>query len=381
MVMFSLATVRGPERGDKVLFDTAVLFAKNLIHQRDVEIDITAQDKGGNFIGNLWTKEGRSTVNLTTQLLEQGLVKIFYPSLDDSAHSNDFRDAEDLAKRNKRNLWIGYDEKAEREKRQKKIEEKNEERKPKSPLIYEVIVTEIVNAGKFYVQIVGQEAERLEELMKNLNADEAALGGVYVPKKGEVVVAKFSEDGLWYRAQISVVNKGDKPTYTVFYVDYGNSETVAPELIRKLDDKYSKLAHQAKLARLAFVIPPSGDEDYADEAALALKEMVWNKTMIATFENNLSDSGILNIRIGDRDSKLLVNSALLQQGLARVERIRDKKGDNKSILEKLAEDEQVAKKGHLGIWQYGDIGSDDEDDRKRPFTKSAPPAKPAATKK
>jgi endonuclease YncB( thermonuclease family) len=53
---------------------------------------------------------------------------------------------------------------------------------------------------------------------------------------------------------------------------------------------------------------------------------------------------------------------MLQRGLARVE----KKGkwdspEKKAVLENLRENEEVARKERLYIWQYGDAGSDEED--------------------
>jgi len=371
LLLFVLGAVRGPERGENNIYESGVSHVKNLVLQRDVDVEISDQDKKGNFIGTMWIKVNGVQTNITTSLLEQGLAKIYFPALDHSAHATEYMDAEEVAKRNRRNLWVGYDEKAEMEKRRKRQEEKREELKPKvgNQVNYDVIVTEIVNAGKFYFQVVGPDAEKLEELMKNLNSDQN-LGGAYVPKKDEIVCAKFSEDGLWYRAQIiSIGKKSDKASYTVFYVDYGNSETVQAENIRKIDEKYSKLTPQARQARLAFIIPPTGEEDFAEEAAFAFKDMVWNKTMLAT--NYTQDHDVISIQLADVSSKLLVNEALLLQGYARLEKSRDK--SIKPLLEKLGEAQDTAKKQHLGIWEYGDVGSDEED--KKPRGGSGPPKK------
>lgn len=52
----------------------------------------------------------------------------------------------------------------------------------------------------------------------------------------------------------------------------------------------------------------------------------------------------------------------MQEGLARLE--RRKRWDSKerqSSLENLEEHEKKAKQERLGIWQYGDVGSDEED--------------------
>ena len=44
---------------------------------------------------------------------------------------------------------------------------------------------------------------------------------------GVRVAAIFSEDDLWYRAEVMSVNLSPPPSYvTVLYMDYGNSENV-----------------------------------------------------------------------------------------------------------------------------------------------------------
>lgn len=116
-----------------------------------------------------------------------------------------------------RQLWQNYDEQAEQERRNKRREESEENRKPKEHLI-DVIVTEIIDATKFYVQIIGSEAEQLEDLMKELAITDAN-DAPFAPQKGDAVKAQFTADDRWYRAKVTdVVPEGFK----VFYIDYGN---------------------------------------------------------------------------------------------------------------------------------------------------------------
>ncbi|CAI8042693.1 Staphylococcal nuclease domain-containing protein 1 [Geodia barretti] len=69
------------------------MYTKELIMQREVEIEVDACDKGGNFIGWLYY-EGR---NLSVSLLEEGLSKIG-PLADRTAHFNALLSAEKKAK-------------------------------------------------------------------------------------------------------------------------------------------------------------------------------------------------------------------------------------------------------------------------------------------
>lgn len=52
----------------------------------------------------------------------------------------------------------------------------------------------------------------------------------------------------------------------------------------------------------------------------------------------------------------------LQEGLARVERRKKwEPKDRQAALENLEKFQEEAKTGRLGMWQYGDVQSDDED--------------------
>lgn len=100
------------------------------------------------------------------------------------------------------------------------VEEKEREVKYK-----EVVVTEVVDPAHVWVQPFEKSGE-VDALGERLNAQLNANANPYEAKVGEMCAAKFSDDGVWYRAKLQRINK-DK-SVTVLFVDYGNSETVAP---------------------------------------------------------------------------------------------------------------------------------------------------------
>lgn len=63
---------------------------------------------------------------------------------------------------------------------------------------------------------------------------------------------------------------------------------------------------------------------------------------------------------------------ILQVGLARLEKLKkwDTK-ERKSAIDNLEEFQEEAKKSRSGMWQYGDIQSDDEDTAPLPSKKVA----------
>ena len=89
----------------------------------------------------------------------------------------------------------------------------------------EIVVSEVTDELHVYTQRVDQK-NSLESMLTRLRADIAAnppLSGAYTPKKGELAIAKFTEDNEWYRVRIEKVAGGNSH---VFYIDYGNREII-----------------------------------------------------------------------------------------------------------------------------------------------------------
>jgi len=366
-IILSLHAVSGPKKTDP-LGKEAVEFLHDLVHQRDVEFDVIGQDKGGSFIGNMYLNKK----NVAASLLEEGFVETHRGSLKESESSTEFLIAEEEAKRKKKNIWKDYDEKAEEEKRKKREEEREHKSKPKQEFI-DVIVTEIIDGSHFFIQIVGPEAEQLDELMKNLSVETS--DAPHTPKVDELVKAQFVDDA-WYRAKVKKQVKDGE--YEVFYIDYGNTETVAVSRIRPLDAAFAELAPQAIEAQLAFVKVPGLDEEYGNEAAVLLRDFVNGKTLLANVEYR--DAGKMYLSLGDRDSQVHVNAALVRAGLARVERVRGRNVNQ--LVEKLKEEEIQARQAHAYIWEYGDPGSDEDEERgPKPTKKEEKSAKPKKDEK
>lgn len=351
-IVLSLGGVQNPTRDDPI-FKPALNFVKTKIHQHDVDFDVQAQDtRGSGFIGNVWVNKQ----SLSSLLLEEGYAKIYRGADRDT----EMVIAESIAKKKKRGVWKDYDE-AEEETQKRKAEQEREQKKPKQEFV-DVIVTEIVDGTTIWVQVVGPDAEQLEELMKQLAVDDTP--GEYTPKEKEVVKAQFTADDTWYRAKVMKVQ--DNNEFKVQYVDYGNSEVIPASRIRKLAPELNKLPHQATEAVLAFLKTNPIEDDFGREAVEFLRELVWGKTMMANIERKerLADgTHRLHLSLGDRESQVLVNAALLRAGLARVDRVRGEQ--YREMLEKLREEESKARQSHLGIWEYGDPGSDDEDEDRR----------------
>lgn len=67
-----------------------------------------------------------------------------------------------------------------------------------------MVVTEVLDGGRFYVQAVGdQKMATIQHQLASLNLQEAPVIGTFNPKKGDIVLAQFSADNSWNRAMVS----------------------------------------------------------------------------------------------------------------------------------------------------------------------------------
>ena len=71
----------------------------------------------------------------------------------------------------------------------------------------------------------------------------------FSPKTGDLVSAKFTEDNQWYRAKVKK-SSAVKKEAVLYFIDYGNEETLLFSRIRPLDTKFKSLPGQVTEARL-----------------------------------------------------------------------------------------------------------------------------------
>ncbi|KAJ7957145.1 Ribonuclease [Quillaja saponaria] len=375
-IAFSFSGVRCPGR-DEPYSNEAIALMRRKIMQRDVEIEVETVDRTGTFLGSLW----ESKTNVAITLLEAGLAKLQTSfGTDRIPDFHLLERAEQAAKRQKLKIWENYVE-GEEVSNGSAVETKQKE-------VLKVTVTEVLGGGKFYVQTVGdQKIASIQQQLSSLNLQESPLIGAFSPKKGDIVLAHFLADNSWYRAMIVNAPRGavesPKDKFEVFYIDYGNQEVIPYSQLRPLDPSVSAAPGLAQLCSLAYIKVPSLEEDFGQEAAEYMSEQTLVKEFRAKIEER-ENAGVkvkgqgtgttLNVTLVAVDSEISINAAMLQEGLARIEKKNrwDSK-DRQVALENLEQFQEEARTNRRGMWHYGDIQSDDEE--------TAPPPRKAGGRK
>ncbi|KAK8384015.1 hypothetical protein O3P69_016033 [Scylla paramamosain] len=320
--------------------EDAHAFTKNLVMQREVEIEVDSMDKGGNFIGWLHV-EGK---NLSVLLVEEGLSTVHFTA-ELSKFYQQLTSAQESAKSKNLNYWSTYVEEEKDEKPEDQVGERKVDYKP-------LLITAVTREGALFGQYCS-DGPALEQLMDKLRSEFASkppLGGAYTPKKGDLCAAQFV-DGQWYRAKVERVTGQN---VSVRYVDYGNREVTQATKCASLPAGFSSQPHYAHELRLALV-KFSKDEDYVEDALAALMAEVEGREVQANREYRAN--GVDYVSLQRVDNKADVAEVLLGQGLLLIDERKDKRF--LSMLTTYRAAQESARRKHLNVWQYGDVTEDD----------------------
>lgn len=163
---------------------------------------------------------------------------------------------------------------------------------PEAGQTLKIYVTVVNSPGYFWchradtkdVSYIEKKIEEAENLgLSSLDDGKSCM------KSGDTCLAKYSQDGWFYRAQISSVNDG---SVVVRHVDYGSEESVSLEMIRQIPCELLRVPGQAFACCLSGFSPSDGS--WLSEA---------NKKFYDMTENLVLEAEVLEIR-ENKDSEV-----------------------------------------------------------------------------
>ncbi|KAL2358877.1 hypothetical protein BJ546DRAFT_870365 [Cryomyces antarcticus] len=364
-------TARNANETSEPFGQEAADFANRRCLQRDVEIDVDDTDKVGGFVGTLYVNRE----NFAKLLVEEGLASVHAYSAERSGNANELNAAEQKAKEARRGMWHDWDPSKEAAENgdvdgdyAANSNGTNGDAVPteKKKDYRDVMVTHVEETGKLKLQMIGPGTANLTELMNSFrsfhlnSANNQQLPGP--PKAGDFVAAQFTEDGEWYRARIRR-NDRDAKQAEVYYIDYGNAETIPYSRLRPLSQPQfspQKLRPQAVDAVLSFLQLPTASE-YLKDAIYFIEEQTAGKQLIANVDHSPSD-GPIHVTLIEQSAKSLTasfNADVVSEGLAMVPRkLKAWQRAYDDVLDALRKKEAVAKEERKGMWEYGDLTED-----------------------
>lgn len=341
------ATGTAPAQPSDEFAEDAHMFSKSHTFQHEVRVEVEGVDKGGNFIGQLFTPEN---VNLSVALVENGYAAVYKSSAIGSNYLALLNSAEQRAKEKKLNRWRNYVE-------EKVVVEETEKNEPqeRTVTLKKIVITEITRELHFYGQHV-ESGPKLEQMTTQLRAELASkppVAGAYTPKVGEVCVAKFSLDDEWYRAKVLSVNGSNA---TVLFIDYGNTEQTQSTRLAQIPAGFENLPAQAHEYALALV-QLSSDEDDNDSALEQFKQLTGEPDAEFTINVEYKLGSVDFVTLGNAKCKD-IGKQLVLDGYLSVDRTRKERRLHK-LLSEYYKQLDSAKAAHKNMWRYGDKEQDD----------------------
>lgn len=344
----------------------ALTFSKEHFLQRDVIVEVENMDRGGNFIGRLSTVDGQSAAFM---LVQAGLAKV-HESAYGTPNYKQLMDAEEKCRKERIGVWTNYEEPNVKDTDEVDEAEGNTEESQEEPVsgaippmnfndsrFRRVMVTYVTPDMKIYVQYSeqGPKVEQMQSELREIFSQTKPVGG-HVPKKGELLAARFTADNEWYRARVEKIEGNNR--ISVYFVDYGNRELITDlGRLTNLPAGFTQLQGQAHEYDLAYVRPPP-DQDDREDAKNALTEEIGNDECLMRVEyrqNNAEHVSLYRASTKENIVKVLAEQGLIVIGQGRGGRsIRPT-----PLYDELQKAQATAKASRTGLWQYSDQIEDD----------------------
>lgn len=204
---------------------------------------------------------------------------------------------------------------------------------PSSDKFIEAYVSAVESATHFWLQVVSPRAIDLDKLVTEMteyysNEENRELHELKKVTDDSIVAAKFPYDNSWYRGRVcSFSHNEENPQQsqvTVYYVDFGDTETIEMNTVCELRTDFLKLSFQAIECFLANISPESAQ---SEEAADMFEELTyaskWKSVMVRVVGyQQQGNATIPCVQIIDTNGPMDIDVAkeLVKRGLASFDR-------------------------------------------------------------
>lgn len=397
LIILFLGGVRGQRGQDlnesqRKIQKTADDWVRGRVQQRgEVFVEIESLDKNSNFVGHILMGAGRGAQNLSLFLLNKGWVEIFAPAARRSKYGKTLTDAENTAKEEKLGMWENYVEVQETTLQEgnkgdparssgprKHQKHKMEGKKNKAQVTY------VESATELFVVFMGEDEydrsyNTVTNYMRTVNpiVNPIQKGSEFKP--GDLVAGLFS--GAYYRCRISSIRNKDR-IHNVRFIDFGNRGPLKEAEILPLErfnaggvctegTNMKNIEALAKRCRLAGLKPPPEKAaDYCNAAGTFFAQHAYGEVEIEILQVRRERKfEIYEVEV--KKDGVNLNELMVQDGWCRVDDRafsmwgggRDKREckypDRLKTLRDLQKD---ALTKHHGMYQYGNVDSDDDGD-------------------
>ncbi|KPI90871.1 hypothetical protein ABL78_0104 [Leptomonas seymouri] len=329
-------------------------FTIGIAQQRNATIQVFTSDRAGNFISAVVLEDG---TNLSVALVAEGYATV--ANADRLPFAQQLIEVESEARAAKKHIWSpegGIPQRAV------KMEQERAAANPyattrvldKSATFAPYMITEVADDGlSVYLQGYDAELDNKKGTIQDL-INRTVAGAEYTPKKGERVIAQYSGDKTWCRAQVLKAPRDGK--VEVQFIDFGNTESVPLKSVRAVPrgPEYAVVRDSpafAKLARLAYLKGADPNEVFAGMAYAAVEEYADAEVLARAVYRDGAGQTYYSVTASEDGPSL--SEILLQRGLALLDR-RAADADPKEYRRHEAAQE-IARKEHKNLWQYGDV--------------------------
>lgn len=321
------------------------LARSKLLQQENVKIGkIEMKDRGDNFLGKLTV--GKKDWGL--YLIQQGLAQVRYDP------EGFYWKAQERAKEDKRGLWKDWvpPEPKVYEPAQE-AEQVVEPKKMKN--VFDASITEILDATTCFVRQEGDtDYAKVHSAMETFEGKDAE--NFPPPKSSGMLAAGKFDDGQWYRVRIVNATRGG--AYKCQFIDYGTTRDIKGDSLAPLPAELLKIRSTAQALTLAGLKNPALTSDYYGGAMHAFNEKAYGKLLTVKIEG--MDGNKMHVSLTPKGSETSINSEMVRDGWCRV--LTRPLPKLQGFCKKLKGAETQAKKSHAGIWQYGDVSDEEDED-------------------